>query len=53
MEAWLRILVEVLISFFLFPPLDIPQVLDFSSRDLVHATVIPVSSFFTMSSWLS
>jgi hypothetical protein len=32
----------------LFLPLDNPQVLDFSSRDFVHATVVPVSSFFTV-----
>jgi hypothetical protein len=32
----------------LFLPLGNPQVLTFSSRDLVHATVVPVSSFFTM-----
>jgi hypothetical protein len=32
----------------LFLPLDSPQVLDISSRDLVHATIVPVSSFFTM-----
>jgi hypothetical protein len=29
----------------LFLPLNIPQVLDIFSRDFVHATVVPVSSF--------
>jgi hypothetical protein len=36
--------IDFLLSFL---PLDDPQVLDFS-RDFVHATVVPVSSFFTM-----
>jgi hypothetical protein len=32
----------------LFLPLDNPKSLTFSSRDFEHASVVPVSSFFTM-----
>jgi hypothetical protein len=32
----------------LLPPLGNPQVLDIFFKGLMHATVVPVSSFFTM-----
>jgi hypothetical protein len=53
MEAWLRLLVEVLIFFFYSIPLTSLMVLTFTWRDSMHATVVPVSSFFTMLSRLS
>jgi hypothetical protein len=50
MEAWLRLLVEVLIFFFCSFLSTFLMSLTFSLRDFVHAMVVPVLSFFTMSS---
>jgi hypothetical protein len=48
MEAWLRLLIEVLIFFFCYFLLTFLKSLTFSSRDFVHAMVVLASSFFTI-----